>query len=246
MPSLNLAALAPVPRHRFIVDGRTQAADVRIDPIHDGALSNVNPPDENDREWRTVLVGGLREGGNLVPEGIGDISSPADANTNDNVLPSGQPMSGYYALDVTLPDPLEDLPPGANRPPIPQAVDIEPPSCLQSTDGITPIDSDCGPVAFAAPLWEFTDTIDGLRLDEDDNGHVDLAFAWSPPNLGRIQVCTEGCSSEAAELEDRHVAIFGGGFDPKSPFLRGRFVYMGRSRDGGSDLQARGDRSRGE
>ncbi|MCZ6507600.1 MAG: hypothetical protein O7A04_06085, partial [Acidobacteria bacterium] len=225
MPTLNQKALDAVPRHRYTVDGRTQAADVRIDPRHQGALSPFDPPTEDDREWRTVLIGGLREGGNKVPEGIGDTSSPADANTNDTVLPTNQFMSGYYALDVTQPDPLESpLPVG--RPPVPQITGIEPPSCLETVDGITPNDPACGTIAFAAPLWEFTDSIDGVRLDEDDNGHVDLAFTWSNPNIGRIQVCTAGCSGADPELEDRYVAVVGGGFDPSSPFLRGNFLYM--------------------
>ncbi|MDH3521952.1 MAG: PilC/PilY family type IV pilus protein [Acidobacteriota bacterium] len=227
MPTMSQLALDTVPRHRYATDGRTQAADVFIDPVHAGAL--VPPPlgpDPDAREWRTVLVGGLREGGNLVPEGIGDITSPADANPNDSVLPTNQAASGYYALDLTLPDPLEIVPPGETRPPIPQAVGVEPPSCLRTADGVTPIDPDCGPIAFAAPLWEFRDTVEGVRLDEDDNGHVDLAFAWSNPSLGRIQVCTESCSSAAPTLEDRYVAVVGGGYDPKSPFLRGNYLYM--------------------
>lgn len=223
MPTISQLAFDTVPRHRFNVDGRTQAADVRIDTIHDGALS-IDPPNDDDREWRTVLVGGLREGGNLVPEDIGDLSSPEDANTTDTVLPQNQPTSGYYAIDVTTPDPLQPVPPGENRPPIPEDNVI--PACLASIDGITPTDTDCGSIAYASVLWEFTDTLDGLRLDEDDNGHVDLAFTWSNPNIGRIQICTGACESTDPELEDRYVAVFGGGYDPDSPFLRGNFLYI--------------------
>lgn len=51
------------------VDSTVQVDDAFIDPNHSGT------PTANDREWRTVLVGGMREGG-----------------------------SGYYALDVTQPD----------------------------------------------------------------------------------------------------------------------------------------------
>jgi hypothetical protein len=226
MPILNQLALDTVPRQRYAVDGRTQAADVYIDPLHEGALSPVDPPEPTEREWRTVLLGGLREGGYKVPLDIGDLLSPADSNPADGVLPSNEPQSGFYALDLTQPDPLEVLAPGEDRPPVPQAVGVNPPSCLQTNDGITPVDPECGTVAYAAPLWEFTDSIEGVRLDEDDNGHVDLAYAWSTPNIGRIQVCTADCDEAEAELEDRYVAIVGGGYDPKSPFLRGNFIYM--------------------
>jgi len=60
--------------HKFSVDGSLIAGDVFIDPANDGASF----PDADDREWRTVLIAGLREGG-----------------------------SGVYALDVTQPDHLD-------------------------------------------------------------------------------------------------------------------------------------------
>lgn len=225
MPTLKQSAL-DAPQHRFIVDGRTQGADVFIDPLHDGAMSPVDPPEETEREWRTLLIGGLREGGNRVPEDVGDMTS-SELTVPGAPLPINQPMSGYYALDVTMPDPL--IPPPVatpNRPPIPDATLLEPPACLQTSDGITPVDPACGPIAFAAPLWEFTDSIDGVRLDEDDNGYVDLAYAWSNPNIGRIQVCKHPCQDPVEDFEDRHVAIFGGGYDSSSPFSRGNHLYI--------------------
>lgn len=57
----------------WTVDGTVAAADVRIDPAF------VGLPLEAEREWRTVLIGGLREGG-----------------------------SAYYAIDVTQPDTVRD------------------------------------------------------------------------------------------------------------------------------------------
>jgi len=55
------------------VDGPVTLGDVGIDPVHDGT------PSANDREWRSVVVGGLREGGR-----------------------------SYYALDITQPDVLDN------------------------------------------------------------------------------------------------------------------------------------------
>ncbi len=56
---------------QFTVDGPVVIDDVLIDPISEV----TDPPDPDEREWRSVLVGGLREGGRA-----------------------------YYALDVTQPD----------------------------------------------------------------------------------------------------------------------------------------------
>lgn len=64
-----LTQLAQDTRQEWGVDGTVQFDDVLIDPSHNGT------PTEADREWRTVLIGGLREGGR-----------------------------GYFALDVTQPD----------------------------------------------------------------------------------------------------------------------------------------------
>ncbi len=57
----------------WTVDGTVQLDDVFIDPVHDG----VPTPDE--REWRTVVLTGLREGGR-----------------------------SYFAVDVTQPDKLDE------------------------------------------------------------------------------------------------------------------------------------------
>ena len=58
--------------HGWDVDSPLRAADVFIDPVHDGI------PTVEEREWRTVAMGGLRRGGSL-----------------------------YYALDLTQPDKLD-------------------------------------------------------------------------------------------------------------------------------------------
>src|SRR5262249_51053714 len=60
----------------WAVDGPTNSADVFIDPVDDGDTGSADGyPNPHERRWRTVLVGGFREGG-----------------------------PGYYALDVTQPD----------------------------------------------------------------------------------------------------------------------------------------------
>jgi len=64
----SLLNFPPLPQ--YFVDGSMGTGDVFIDPANDGVTPNAS-----DRVWRTVLVGGLRQGG-----------------------------SGYYALDVTQPD----------------------------------------------------------------------------------------------------------------------------------------------
>lgn len=61
-------------RHEFSVDGPVRIDDFYIDPSHTGT------PAAGDREWRSILLGGLREGGN-----------------------------SYYALDVTQPDQLTTI-----------------------------------------------------------------------------------------------------------------------------------------
>jgi type IV pilus assembly protein PilY1 len=186
--------------HQWSVDGSLAVADIFLDPVHDGT------PTVADREWRTVLVAGLRRGGESV-----------------------------YALDITQPDPLREV---TITEPVPNAVlipDISDsatvPPCWNATgSGGDDCDDD---IRFLEPLWEFTDTvvIDGIRirLDEEEllpsglmgpNGEADFAQSWSKPNLGRIQVDVDGT------VEDRFVAIFGGGIDPDKKDLRGNWLYI--------------------
>ncbi|NIR41473.1 MAG: hypothetical protein GWN07_05905, partial [Actinobacteria bacterium] len=73
LPTLN--DLAHSTDHQWGVDGTPVAADVKIDPIHSGrGTGSSDPPQADDRNWRTVVVGGLRRGG-----------------------------TAYYALDLTHP-----------------------------------------------------------------------------------------------------------------------------------------------
>jgi len=145
----------------FSVDGSPTSADVFIDPSHAAA------PVAASREWRTVLVGGFREGGNI--NGGGQVSGF---------------VSGYYALDVTQPDVLD----AAHSPSSLSGTNAIP-SCLSTAN--QPV-SGCGPNPFPALLWEFTDSLASSRLDEDRNNAADLGWTWSSPTISRIQVKVAG------------------------------------------------------
>jgi len=206
---------------RYSVDGRVVVADALIDPVHDGTGS-VNPPALCDRRWRTVLVGGLRDGGSLIPRGQLPLA------VSRNLQSYG---SGYYALDITQPDAvIENVSRtvgGRTRTieNVPRISGNDPPTCLGNGDG-SGAPATCGPVAFGTVLWEFDDTLEGIRLDEDNNGQVDLALTWSTPNLGRIRVCTDLCDTAQPQIEGRYVAIFGGGYDWDAPEGRGDWLYI--------------------
>src|SRR6185369_2150486 len=64
----------------FSVDGTPRIEDAFIDPRHTAAAGPV----ASNREWRTVVIGGLREGGKV--NGGGQTSGFT---------------SGYFALDIT-------------------------------------------------------------------------------------------------------------------------------------------------
>jgi PilC-like protein with beta-propeller domain len=155
-------------------------------------------PNPDKAEWRTVAVGALREGG-----------------------------VGYYALDITQPDPLEtktDHGKTFQNVPKPGAGGFVP-GCM---DG-DPDPKKCGPNRYPSQLWEFRDGIyvpgpsplpgRVIPLDEDGNGVSDLAAGWSTPNIGRIRVIdTKG------DEVDRYVAVFGGGLDKTEN--AGTWLYM--------------------
>jgi len=183
------------------VDGTVNGADVFIDPVFSGA------PDPDDREWRTVLVGGLRRGG-----------------------------ESYYALDVTQPDRLIDagdgtfVPNNATDPEIPNCQNPTG-NATDNADRTT-----ChGELGYPAPLWEFDDSVllangTRVRLDEDPvgtpgHGAIDLAQSWSVPNLGRIRV-EEADALGSFQQVVKHVAVFGGGLDPGNQLGRGNYLYI--------------------
>jgi Tfp pilus tip-associated adhesin PilY1 len=171
----------------FSLDGPPRAADVFIDPRYTTAPAAT---DDSNREWRTVLVGGFREGGSIF--GGGQVNGF---------------VSGYYALDVTQPDTLDsrNFPQSPGSPLSPTV-----PDCLDLNN--QPVSANCGRNPFPAVLWEFTDSLSGSRFDEDGNSAPDLGASWSAPTLGRIKVT----DSASGKVVDKWVAIFGGGFDPQS------------------------------
>ncbi|HEY9420018.1 MAG TPA: hypothetical protein VIW92_01260 [Thermoanaerobaculia bacterium] len=146
--------LAEQSRQIFGLDSTPRIDDVFLDPAHNGV------PDEDEREWRTVVIGGFREGGKR--DGGGYLTDF---------------VSGYYALDITRPDRLD-----SDNEPVDQRVV---PSCLTADN--QPV-SGCGTLPFPAVLWEFTDAITTSRLDEDQNGYPDLGQTWSVPTIGRVRV----------------------------------------------------------
>jgi Tfp pilus tip-associated adhesin PilY1 len=181
----------------FGIDSTPRIDDVFIDPQHNGT------PTKTQREWRTLVIGGFREGG--TRDGGGRVSDF---------------VSGYYALDITQPDKLDTESNPVDRRVVP--------SCLSTLNQTV---SGCGTLPYPAVLWEFTDSIASSRLDEDDvngdrvpegNGSPDLGQTWSVPTVGRIRVI------EGGEEVDKFVAIFGGGMDAANKLSpqSGTWLYM--------------------
>ncbi|MBW8876447.1 MAG: hypothetical protein JF614_15880 [Acidobacteria bacterium] len=204
MPIVRDQMVPPGPPHQiFGVDSTPRLKDVFIDPSHNGT------PDPTQREWRTVAIGGFRDGGSI------------DGGTTSV---TGF-VSGYYALDITQPDQLDPNVPVDDRVPIDDRVV---PSCISLTNQAV---SNCGTLPFPSVLWEFTDSLNGSRLDEElaadgttpaPNGFPDLGQTWSVPTIGRIRV------KVGSDTVEKFVAIFGGGMDVpnKSNPKSGTWLYM--------------------
>ncbi len=192
MPTLN--DLKDTVQQQFTVDARISTGDVFIDPVHGGTPA--------DREWRTVMMGGLREGG-----------------------------SGYYMLDVTHPDTLAVCDGTATIPTPEGGASGYVPSCVDNCSGgdggsdhpyPMPLwefydNQDCG-----------TYLPDG-RCDDDLNNRPDLVNSWSAATIGRIQVLVDDGSGAGPEPEDRYVAVFGGGLDTERKdqlVTGGNYLYM--------------------
>jgi Tfp pilus tip-associated adhesin PilY1 len=199
----------------WTVDGAPAAADVFIDSSHSGT------PVADDRSWHTVLVMGMREGSNFVGQGG---VSPLDS------------QGSYFALDITQPDELVDDGSGGVTAPSGAGTFLAP-KCLNATG-----DTSCGKDAadggvrsrqpgraWPTILWEIVDTGDQDASGSPGAGYPDMGETWSKPSLGRVKVCTANCGSTSAPLpviEDRYVAIFGGGFDRERLNRRGNWIYI--------------------
>lgn len=196
---------------QWTVDGPPAAADVFIDSTHSGS------PTPAERAWHTVLVGGMREGSPF--EGTASVA-PADT------------LGSYYALDVTQPDQLTSD--GSGNPTTVIPATFNAPLCLNAGG-----DATCGKDSFDATvrsgqparawptvLWEITDVGDLDIAGSPGFGYRDMGESWSKPSLGRVRVCTADCGTSTAVLEDRYVAIFGGGFDRERLNRRGNWIYI--------------------
>ena len=205
LPTVKLLAEAGTTNHQWSMDGTVTVADAFIDPKSgDGS---------DKKEWRTLAISGLREGGALVyalditqPDGMGsetfkDPLLPGKMKTELNVPNPGRPQDDYI------------------------------PTCLEESGA-------CGTLPFPSVLWEFDDTVlsgsTRVQLDEEPpsvafplggNKKPDLGESWSVPNVGRIKIAV---STGSTTTRDVYVAIFGGGLDPanKTSPQRGTWLYM--------------------
>jgi Tfp pilus tip-associated adhesin PilY1 len=199
MPTLNaIAATAALGggSETFMVDGPPTLAEGYFDATGGTSL-----------QWHSLVIGGLREGGNA-----------------------------YYAVDVTQPDtltsnfstPLDSSTPTIQLPD-PTATGYLP-NCLNGGGS-------CAQLPYGTPLWEFTDSCKVVTTctsncalqpcDEDaaapGKGQPDLGQAWSRPETGRVRICD---SSSCSSFHEQWVVIFGGGMDPNSNNAQGNYLYM--------------------
>jgi hypothetical protein len=144
--------------HHWGVDGTVTVGDVFIDSKHSGT------PDPAQREWRTAVFGGLREGG-----------------------------SAYYALDITQPDILKKVGQTENVPApdagyIPSCLGES--GFSEASCGPNPFPSALWEFTDSVLAVDGTWT----RLDEDGNEVQDLGDTWSVPNIGRIRISEGGAT----------------------------------------------------
>jgi Tfp pilus tip-associated adhesin PilY1 len=124
--------------HAAGIDGPLTVGDAFIDPVHDG------DPTASEREWRTVAIGGYRDGG-----------------------------SGLYALDVTHPDPVQsrkvtDVFGQAAVEFVPVAASSAVPACNALTRSLP---SGCAR-PYPMALWEFSDPDLGASWSKVTLGRV--------------------------------------------------------------------------
>ncbi|HYK40812.1 MAG TPA: hypothetical protein VE007_00375 [Thermoanaerobaculia bacterium] len=198
----------------WTVDGGPAGADVFTDANHTGT------PDPGRRSWRTVLVGGMREG---------------SAFEGTSGAPPRHSAASYYAIDVTQPDELSTDATGAVVPSAP--LGFAAPKCLNASgdptcghDAADPTVRSAQPArAWPTVLWEISDPGDADSPGSPGAGYPDMGETWSKPAMGRVKICVSNCASTstpAPGFEDHYVAIFGGGFDRERLNRRGNWLYM--------------------
>jgi len=132
----------------------------------------------------------------------------------------GRGARGYYALDITQPDhldvePVRNIAGLTDTAFVPDDLGNYVPSCTSNWDA-----DECGALPYPAVLWEFDDLCGAGPCDDDGNLVRDLAYSWSRPNSGRVRIRI------GSDVETRHVAVFGGGYDPEFANTSGNFLYM--------------------
>jgi hypothetical protein len=203
LPTVKLISQPGTTNHQWSVDGTVTVADAFIDPKSGDTFGE---PKDAQREWRTLALGGLREGGALV-----------------------------YALDITQPDKIDDGDPEepTSTQYVPSCLDT--PSTVtdggeDSFCGVLPFPS----ILWEFDDSVVTSAGKRVYLDEEPatpafpaggNDKPDLGETWSVPNVGRIRIA-DAVDSETTR--DVYVAIFGGGLDPtnKTTPQRGTWIYM--------------------
>jgi hypothetical protein len=196
----------------------------------DGPIVSGDAFFQSDEQWHTMVVASMRDGGLIL--GGAMVHQPENGAAGSTTL-----RNGYFALDVTQPDPLEertfgfvprsqylDTDSSTAGDPDPGAV----PGCLDPDGGTRP---SC-PRPYPLMLWEFNDTAEtGLPFDEDLNNLPDFGVSWSKPVLTRVRLDTGAVDAGGNPvLEERFVVVIGGGFDAAkirdaNPDV-GNFVYI--------------------
>jgi hypothetical protein len=156
LPSIKDSFAGTGQARSWMVDGSLAVADVRVDPEFNGT------PDPDEREWRTLAVGGLREGG-----------------------------IGYFALDITQPDQVDsdDIPVVGAGGYVPTCAGSNEGGGQPSDCGPVPFPAQLWEFTDGLHVSLLNRV---LPLDEDGTGGADLAPSWSTPNLGRIRLVEGG------------------------------------------------------
>ncbi|MEO7919734.1 MAG: hypothetical protein ABIT01_09745 [Thermoanaerobaculia bacterium] len=181
-------------KDEWTVDGAPSAADVYIDPTHTGT------PTTGEREWQTVLVGGMREG------------SPFEGTSGS------RSRGSYFCLNVTQPDETTVV----NGKTLESFGTFAAPKCLNQAG-----DATCAR-DWPTVMWEISDTADAdiAASGTPGFGYGDMGETWARPEIGRVRICASSCGTSSAVYADKYVAIFGGGFDRERLNRRGNWIYM--------------------